>query len=236
MKQRPPTPFGGFPQKSSSVRVPTAFFTQLLPQIHDANELKVILYTFWALEQQESNAPALRWSDYAQDARLMNSLGKTAEQAEAALQQALLAAVQRGVLLQGNLQGQDPRQATFFLNSPRGRAALKAWQEHFWQSNETPLPTLADERPNIFQLYEENIGPLTLLIAERLREAEETYPTAWIEEAMRIAIERNVRNWRYIEAILTRWQEEGRDGAHRTKSEKDQQRYIEGEFGKFVEH
>ena len=58
------------------------------------------------------------------------------------------------------------------------------------------------ERPNIFRLYEENIGPLTPLIAEMLRDAEKTYPADWIEEAFKIAVENNVRRWRYIEAIL----------------------------------
>lgn len=236
MKTRPPTPFAGFPTRSASVPIPDAFFTQLLAKIDTLNELKVVLYTFWALNQQEGNARALRWQDYTSDSRLLGSLQAPAGEQETALAEALHAAVRRGVLLQANRQGQDLQQAIFFLNSERGRAALKAWQANAWQPSPITQPTLATQRPNIFQLYEENIGPLTPLIADRLREAEETYPEPWIEEAVRIAVERNVRNWRYIEAILTRWQEEGRDESHRRKSEETSRRYIEGEFGEFVEH
>ncbi len=66
------------------------------------------------------------------------------------------------------------------------------------------------ERPNIYKLYEENIGPLTPLIADALKDAEAEYPPEWIEEALGEAVKRNKRNWKYVEAILRGWKEEGR--------------------------
>jgi DnaD/phage-associated family protein len=90
--------------------------------------------------------------------------------------------------------------------------------------------------PNIYRLYEENIGPLTPLVADMLREAEQTYQSDWIEEAIRIAVQNNVRRWKYVEAILRSWKEEGRDGANRRDAEKDRRRYIEGEFADYIEH
>jgi len=93
------------------------------------------------------------------------------------------------------------------------------------------------ERPNIFALYEQNIGLLQPLIAEELREAEKTYPAAWIEEAFKIAVERNARNWRYIKAILERWTREGKDdGAPKRGSKEDRYRYIKGEYADYIEH
>ena len=71
---------------------------------------------------------------------------------------------------------------------------------------------LQAQRPNIFVLYEQNIGPLTPLLAEELMEAEDTYPAAWIEDAFREAVELNKRSWRYIQRILERWAAEGKDG------------------------
>jgi len=59
------------------------------------------------------------------------------------------------------------------------------------------------DRPNIFILYEQNIGLLTPPIADELRQAEQTYPAGWIEEAFREAVSLNKRSWRYIRAILT---------------------------------
>ncbi len=66
------------------------------------------------------------------------------------------------------------------------------------------------ERPNIFVLYEQNIGLLSPLIAEDLRDAAEQYPAEWIEAAFREAIQHNIRKWSYISAILRRWKTEGR--------------------------
>lgn len=66
------------------------------------------------------------------------------------------------------------------------------------------------ERPNIFTLYEQNIGLLSPMIAEELKDAADHYPTEWIESAFREAVLLNKRNWRYISAILRRWETEGR--------------------------
>ncbi|HLI08319.1 MAG TPA: DnaD domain protein [Ktedonobacteraceae bacterium] len=66
------------------------------------------------------------------------------------------------------------------------------------------------ERPNIFVLYEQNIGLLSPLIAEELKEAADRYPAEWIEAAFREAVMYNKRNWKYIRAILRRWETEGR--------------------------
>src|SRR5213080_109791 len=66
------------------------------------------------------------------------------------------------------------------------------------------------ERPNIFVLYEQNIGLLSPLIADQLRDAAEQYPPEWIEAAFREAVQHNKRKWSYISAILRRWETEGR--------------------------
>ena len=66
------------------------------------------------------------------------------------------------------------------------------------------------ERPNIFVLYEQNIGLLTPMIASQLEDAADHYPADWIEAAFSEAVQRNKRNWKYIHAILRRWETEGR--------------------------
>jgi DnaD/phage-associated family protein len=66
---------------------------------------------------------------------------------------------------------------------------------------------------SIYALYEQNIGPLTPLVAEELRDAEELYPQEWLRPAFERAAARNKRNWRYVEAILKRWAAEGPDYA-----------------------
>jgi DnaD/phage-associated family protein len=66
------------------------------------------------------------------------------------------------------------------------------------------------EHPNIFVLYEQNIGLLSPLIAEDLKDAADQYPADWIEAAFREAVQHNKRKWTYIRAILRRWETEGR--------------------------
>jgi len=66
------------------------------------------------------------------------------------------------------------------------------------------------ERPNIFTLYEQNIGLLAPLIADELKDAADHYPAEWIEAAFREAVQHNKRKWSYIHAILRRWETEGR--------------------------
>ena len=96
--------------------------------------------------------------------------------------------------------------------------------------------TLNQEQPNIFTLYEDNIGPLTPLIADTLRDAEKEFPEAWIRQAVEIAVQNNVRKWIYIEAILRSWQDGGRDERQdRGYTKKDRKGYLEDEFAEFIE-
>ena len=71
--------------------------------------------------------------------------------------------------------------------------------------------TKGREENNIFTAYEQNIGALTPMISEALKEAEQTYPEGWVLQAMELAVHNNKRNWRYIETILKRWTADGKD-------------------------
>lgn len=58
--------------------------------------------------------------------------------------------------------------------------------------------------------YENEIGMITSMVADTLSEALDTYPAAWIVEAIKLAVENNARRWRYIKAILENWRIEGK--------------------------
>jgi DnaD/phage-associated family protein len=231
--------FAGFPAgKVRTTPVPATFFSDLLPQIDHLGELKVTLYAVWFLDRQEGPIRFLTHADFTGDRKLLAGLSPFDEEAHQALDQALSQAIERGTLLAAPLKDKGKEATLYFLNSARGRAALKALQQGDWSPDlgtRTPV-TLELERPNIYRLYEENIGPLTPLVADALREAELNYPAEWIEEAMKKAVLNNARHWRYVEAILTRWKEKGRDDKDRRDSEKDRRRYIEGELADFIEH
>jgi DnaD/phage-associated family protein len=89
------------------------------------------------------------------------------------------------------------------------------------------------ERPNVYTLYEQNIGLLTPIVAEKLQEAEGHYPVEWINAAFEEAVLNNKRNWRYIERILERWTVEGRQsGKDRGSVEQslDLDKYTKGKY------
>ena len=231
--------FNGFSGgKTHLTKIPAAFFAELLPEINHLGELKVTLYVFWFLDRQEGEVRYLRLEDFSQDKTFMKGLNRNPERAQVALQEGLERAVQRGTLLKASLRTGETVEELFFLNSPRGRAAVTAMEKNQWSPDAAAHQAvdLAVDRPNIYSLYEQNIGPLTPMIAEALREAEETYPMEWIESAIRAAVESNVRRWRYVEAILKSRMEKEHDETNRGKSQKDRRRYVQGEYGEFIEH
>lgn len=232
--------FRGFPPgKVRFTRIPAQFFSELLPQIDHLGELKVMLYTLWRLDRMEGSLRYLRESDFIEDERFMVGLDDEPDKAKGLLSESLARAVKRGSLLKVEVEVENGPQHLYLLNTPRGQAAVQAIQRGEWQpSGNQDFPIeLGLERPNIFRLYEEHIGPITPMIAESLKEAETTYPVRWIEEAVRIAVENNARRWRYIEAILRSWREEGRDERrHQKGTRKDRRKYVEGEFSDFIEH
>ena len=233
-----PSGFAGFPAgKLPTTPVPNAFFSELLPAIDHLGELKVTLYAFWALGRQRGARRCLRRDDLAGDQTLLAAVSEPGRPDLEALDDALERAVTRGTLLR--VTGDSgSRQMVYFLNTPRGRAAADGLRQGLWSpDDEAPAAGLQAERPNVFVLYEQNIGPLTPLIAETLREAETTYPAAWIEEALRIAVENNVRRWRYVQAILEDWRTKGRDEREDLRQpEAARRRYVEGDFADFIEH
>ncbi len=218
--------FNGFPAgKVRMTPIPAQFFSALLPEIDHLGEMKVTLYAFWFLDHMEAPVRYLTYDDFTDDELLMQGMGQ--EELDAGLERACV----RGTLLRVDVKGSGPNRL-YFLNTVRGRAAVEAITRGDWAPNyeEHPPVSLDAERPNIYRLYEENIGPLTPLVADMLRDAEKAYRQEWIEEAIRTAVQNNVRRWNYVEAILRSWQEEGRDGVNRRNAEKDRRRNIENEF------
>jgi DnaD/phage-associated family protein len=226
--------FDGLPAGNTNFdRIPALFFSELLPQIDHLGELKVTLYTLWRLDQMERDFRYLTESDYKDDTRFMSGLADSNDTRAAVLAESLSRCVKRGTLLKASVKQGVREIDLYFFNSPKGRTAVDAIRHHTWhpfESGPQPPNELVQERPNIFQLYEENIGPVTPLLAEALGDAEDEYPATWIEEAFRIAIEKNVRNWRYIAAILNRWQERGYDvRKDQRDAEEIRQQYAEWE-------
>jgi DnaD/phage-associated family protein len=151
-------------------------------------------------------------------------LGSPEEGSQAVWRNALVEALQAPLFRLDTVRLQsalEEAQAAGFLmlfedvllaGTPRGKGLLLQLQAGAITSEQlkvvSQLP--APERPNIFRLYEANIGPLTPMMAEMLKADALEFPAAWIEDAVGEAVERNIRNWRYVRAILKTWKEQGR--------------------------
>jgi DNA replication protein len=218
----------GFSDSETFAQIPDSFFRHLLSEVDDLDELKVTLYALWRVGNIEGRVHFLRGQDFV---TCIPEPGPALEKA-----------VKRGSLLKAlppdSGQGSDnPVAALYFLNSPRGRAAAASYSQGQWQPDATGSIPAPPERPKIFKLYEENIGPLTPLIADAIKDAEKTYPPGWVAEALGVAVKNNKRNWKYVEAILRRWKEEDHAKKQdRRDAQEDGRRYAEGEYADFIEH
>jgi len=227
--------FAGFPQgQLKYTSLPDLFFSELLPLIDDLTELKVTLHAFWLIGKKRGALRYARLDELLHDDRLLAGLTTPTTAGAAALQDGLERAVARGTLLHITVHRGETTEEWYMVNSPNGRQVLEKLRGG-------ELDLLADvaedvqlqvERPTIFVLYEQNIGLLTPMIADELRDAEKHFPADWIADAFREAVALNKRSWRYVLRILERWRVEGKsaskaDVAAKKDSESRRRRYGE---------
>jgi DNA replication protein len=225
--------FRGFPDgKVDYTPLPNLLFSELLPLVDDLAELKVTLHVLFLLHNKKGADAYVTLTELQKDVTLLRSLRGSPIAPEKVLLDGLERAVQRGTLLHLTTPtGQT--QNLYCANSGRGRrTAEKAQLGQIQPLEDVELvePPRLGERPNIYTLYEQAIGLLQPLIAEELKDAEGSYPAAWIEEAFHIAASRNVRNWNYVRRILERWATEGKD----EDKSRDRTWYTDEESRKYI--
>lgn len=211
--------FVGFPAgKTRFTPLPDLFFTELLAQIRDLDELKLLLYLFYYLNRQQGYPRYMTLAELEAEGLLLSALKHEEDDPPEVLIERLRAAVARcvarRVILQIEIADEAGTTTYLFANTDQGRQAVEQVRRGellLERRGAVHEPYIARPRPNIFELYEQNIGLLQPLLAEELQEAERDYPAEWIEEAFLLAAESNVRSWRYISAILRRWAAEGKD-------------------------
>jgi DnaD/phage-associated family protein len=208
--------FEGFPRDTLYTPTPDPLFGPLLEDIQDLAELKVTLRGIWLLHHKRQGPRSVSLEEFLSDPALQRGLQPGAapgssDGAADEIRRGLRMAVRRGVFL---VHGSGPDDSVFVLNNDVGRRAVSRMRES-GTGNDAGLgadeaPARPRERLNIFALYEDTIGMLTPIVAERLKEAEGRYPPGWIREAFDIAALENKRSWQYIAAILARWGSEGK--------------------------
>jgi DnaD/phage-associated family protein len=233
--------FPGFPARTEVTPIPNLFFSTVMPKIDSVVELKTMLHVFWLLSRRRGYPQFVTYGELLSDNILIGGIEEGAKSKDEVLRQALGQAVQHGAMLHLSINRDGQREDAYFINNEASREAINKIRQ-----GEFPQLVLASRKdkgieivphPNIFSLYEQNIGMLTPIIAEQLQEAEKLYPAEWIENAFKEAVGLNKRNWKYIARILERWAIEGKgDGklGRDFKKEDDREKYIRGKYGHMV--
>lgn len=242
---RPVRRFPGFPDRMELIPVPGAVFGTLLREIDDLNELKTLLHVLRLLHEQPRAPRFVRRASLLADAGLIDVLAAPAggDRTEV-VGSAVRMAVERGTLLSVAVTDGGSEDVCYLLNTRSNeRVVQQVMAGHRTLGDLGPAPSprepaSSDDRPTIFELYEQNIGLLTPLLADELNEAAATYPVAWIEDAFREAVGQNKRNWRYVRRILESWASRGRGtgGATWRRPEAPQTSgdYLETRYGRLL--
>ena len=233
--------FDVFRTRMQFTSIPNPFFSILLPQIDDITELKVTLYILGIFYRKRDYPRFITCEELLSNRSLMNSLRGEAKPSEEMLHQALDMAVKRGTIVRLVLDKSGNSEDVYFLNTAYDKqvidkvkngelilTGLKVGKQTYVES---------EEQSDIFTLYEQNVGMLTPMIAEELREAEKLYPVVWIQDAIKEAVSLNKRNWKYIAAILENWSSQGRgSGAYKRDSAEKAgpDKYIKQKYGHMV--
>jgi DnaD/phage-associated family protein len=233
------TEFQGFPSggRVEYTSIPNVFFSGLLPQITDMAELKTTLYVISALYHKKGYPRFVSYNDLLANAGLMQSL----KGSEEVLRGALKAAAERSSLLSLTVDKDGNSEDIFFLNTDSDRQAVEKIRSGELKpaglKAGKPVPASTVELPDIFTLYEQNIGMLTPMIADELKDAEKLYPPDWVRDAIKEAALHNKRNIKYIAKILENWSVEGRsDGTYqRDTKETGPGKYFKGKYGHMVQ-
>jgi DNA replication protein len=225
-----------------SIRIPVWFLVDVAPKIREIEELQVMLATFRLAGDPDFTRPV-----HLEDLLLDEPLNTALKLEGAArppidrIRRGCELAVARDVLLRFEVTNEArPNDAWILIATTDNRRRL-----HRYRTGKLDPPVRTDSdsqpgsvqpsRPAIFTRYEQNIGLVTPIIADRLTEALELYPERWIEDAIEAAVSYNRRNWRYIQRILETWATEGRsdetDRRHQPTSPGfDPERHLRGEF------
>ena len=185
--------FEGFPKKLKFTPLPQNFITEILRKIEDITELKALLYFFHLLYKKKGYPRFVSLSE------LENISGEGREKLKEGMDKASSKKIVLPLLVERNGREEE----IYFLNWDKDREAflkVKSGEIDIGGRIGEPSP----KRPDIFTLYEENIGVITPIIAEEIKEALKIYPEEWVEEAIREAVRRNKRRWSYIKGVLER--------------------------------
>ena len=206
--------FEEFPDQSGFVSIPNILFSSILENVEEIANLKLAFRITFLIQRQSGNVRFTTINSLLADPSLVLAIGSPdAITFERVVRSGIRTCIELGIFLGTTVETDGRKEELLFLNNNYNKEII-----HKIHNSEIQLPTLPGAspvpefapRPNIFKIYEESIGMLTPVIAERLKELEEEFPDTWLYEAIKEASIQNHMRLSYIEGILRRWRQDGR--------------------------
>lgn len=210
--------FDGFPDQGRFVSIPNLCFSFLLEKLEDIATLKLAFRIIFLIQQEPGKVRFVTMNSMLTDSSLVSAIGcSNTNDFERIVRSGVQHCMDLGIFLKTLVEDNGCMEELLFLSSDHNRGIIRKIQNGEIVlpklPGASPIPEYAPQ-PNVFQIYEESIGILTPLIAERLKELEVEFPEPWIYAAIKEASIQNRMRLSYIEGILRRWRQDGR--GHRT--------------------
>lgn len=125
--------------------------------------------------------------------------------------------------------GGDTSKASLPVDEVASKASLPALVNDVYHTGKASLPEQTNNKPSeqkpepaaaalpetdpevgaVYAAYQDNIGSLTPHISDAISDAIDDLTASWVLAAIKLAAERNKRNWKYIAGILKSWKDQG---------------------------
>jgi len=230
--------FNGFPTNMQFTPIPNLFLNMFMPGM-GIHELKCMLVIFQIIYAKKGSPRYVSLSEILANITRSDSMRDATKPTYEIVMDVMASAVERRTIISIEVTLENRSEYLYFLNTQSNRLAVERIR-----CGKLILPEIETVKPvsvpvmtkNVFSLYEENIGLLTPMIAEELKDALMLYSEEWIQDAIRKAVYANKRNWSYVSRILERWASEGRkDGTHQqNNTQEDSDKYISGQYGHLI--
>ena len=207
--------FEGFTKGVKYSAVPAPILNSYLEIVENFAELKTVLRAIWILNNKKGRVQYITQEELCSDRILTRSLlAKTIEEHQKMVISSLAAAVSHSIFIEPKHGANN--HTVYFLNTESNRI-LNNKPLQIPHADKPDSWEIEHDLPGPYTLYEQNIGMITPLIADKIKEAEAEFPTEWIAEAIIESVSMNKRNWAYISSILTNWQIEGKSNGESGK-------------------
>ena len=203
--------YEGFPSGGAVVPLPQSVLRDLAPLMSDVAELVVTLYAVEAISRVRRYPRRVRCVDLRETRPMIEALASlcVTREVEEAFDDGLAAAVERGTLLHARSVADGVWVEWVALNDADGRRAMES-------ASMPPASVRQRGRESVYgsapKIWESAFGtPMPSILTEELKAAESRFGAEWLYDAFAEAAANGARSWRYVQAILERWESSGRE-------------------------